>query len=176
MALIGWSTIAQGEDSSVKSLWELKATTINGIEVPLASYGGSVALVVNTASQCGFTPQYAELEELYEKYKGRGFVVLGFPSNDFFGQEPGTNSDIKKFSEENYKITFPMFAKAPVSGSDKQPVYKFLVDGSGYSGVLWNFEKFLVNREGHVVDRWRSITTPMSEGIVKKVEETLGAP
>ncbi len=155
------------------SLWGLKATTIDNKEIPLAQFGGNVALVVNTASKCGFTPQYAQLEQLYQTYKGRGFVVLAFPSNDFGEQEPGSNEEVKRFSTEEFKVTFPLFTKAPVSGESKQPVYRFLTEDSGYSGVLWNFEKFLIGRDGRVIDRFRSLTEPTSSNIVAAIEKAL---
>lgn len=135
-------------------------------------------LVVNTASQCGFTPQLKELEEMYKKYASRGFIVLGFPSNDF-KQEKGTGAEIQSFAEKEYKITFPLFDKAPVTGPDQQPVYRFLTTqkpGVLFKDVSWNFEKFLINRKGEVVDRWSSITAPSSSAIDGAVKKALAEP
>jgi len=159
-----------------KSVYELSAVTIDGETVPLSNYKGKVALFVNTASKCGFTGQYEALEALNDKFQSRGFVVLGFPSNDFLGQEPGTNEDIKKFCKLNYDVSFPMFSKAPVTGKEKQPVFKRLTEESAgeFQGeVRWNFEKFLVNKDGQVVGRWRSMTAPDSNKIVSRIEELL---
>ena len=156
------------------SLFDCQATSIDGVEVPLSEYKGLVVLVVNTASKCGFTKQYEELEKLYQKFKGRGFVILGFPSNDFMGQEPASNADIKSFCSLNYNVTFPLFSKAPVSGSAKQPVYRFLTEESGYSEVRWTFEKFLVDSEGAVVGRWRSFISPLNKDIQSVIEKLLG--
>ncbi len=160
-----------------KNFYEYTAKSITGEEVKLDVFRGKVALVVNTASNCGFTSQYQGLEELYQKYKDQGFVVLAFPSNDFGGQEPGKNEEIKHFCELKYKTTFPIFEKNPVKGSEKQPVYKFLTENSekkfqGDPG--WNFVKFLVDQQGQVVGRYASITTPTSKKIVKTIEGLLG--
>ena len=132
--------------------------------------------MVNTASQCGFTPQYEGLEQLYQKFKGRGFSVLAFPSNDFGAQEPGSNEAIKKFCELKYKTTFPVFAKGVVRGKEKQAVYQFLTEQSAevFNGDPgWNFVKFLVDQDGRVIGRFSSMTTPMSERIVGAVEKAL---
>lgn len=160
-----------------KNFYEYNAKSITGEEVKLDLFRGKVALVVNTASNCGFTSQYQGLEELYQKYKDQGFVVLAFPSNDFGGQEPGKNEEIKHFCELKYKTTFPIFEKNPVKGVEKQPVYKFLTENSekkfqGDPG--WNFVKFLVDQQGQVVGRYASITTPTSKKIVKAIEGLLG--
>lgn len=158
------------------SFYDYSVKDLGNQDVPLAQYRGSVALVVNTASQCGFTYQYKDLEAVYQKYKEKGFVVLGFPSNDFGGQEPGSNQDIKKFCELKYKTTFPMFAKGPVSGAERQPVYQFLTEGSpedfrGDPG--WNFVKFLINKEGKVVGRFTSMQSPMGSEIEAAIEKEL---
>jgi glutathione peroxidase len=131
---------------------------------------------VNVASRCGFTPQYKDLEALYRKYQDKGFVILGFPSNDFLSQEPGSNEEIKKFCKAKYDVTFPLFEKNPVSGSDKQPLYKFLTEQSGPQSkgeIQWNFTKFLVNRQGQVVARYEPAIKPMSPEVIQKVQETL---
>lgn len=164
--------------STAKNFFELSANNIAGKKVNFSTYRGKVVLVVNTASQCGFTPQLKELEELQQKYGPKGFVVLGFPSNDF-KQETADNSAVQSFAEKEYGITFPLFDKAPVTGKDKQPVYKFLTEskpGLLFKDVTWNFEKFLINRQGEVVERWSSITKPSSSAITKSIEKALNEP
>lgn len=163
-------------ETRTPSLYELSATSISGESVPLSTYRGTVALVVNTASQCGFTSQYKGLEEIYQKYKDRGFVVLGFPSNDFGRQEPGSNAEIKQFCELKYRTTFPMFEKNPVSGGEKQPVYTFLTEKSApeFQGDPgWNFVKFLVDKSGVVIGRFSSMTSPTSGKIEEAIEAAL---
>lgn len=163
---------------TAKNFFELSATDINGKTVHFSTYRGKVVLVVNTASQCGFTPQFKDLEEMYKKYANRGFIVLAFPSNDF-KQEKGDDSTLKAFAEKQYGITFPFFDKGPVSGKDKQPVYQFLTEqkpGWLFKDVSWNFEKFLVNRKGEVIERWSSITKPSSEKVTEAVEKALNEP
>jgi glutathione peroxidase len=167
---------AKAPSKTAQGLYALQTTNIDGETVSLGQYTGKVALVVNTASQCGFTPQYQGLEAVYQKYKDKGLVVLGFPSNDFGSQEPGSNSDIKTFCEKNYRITFPLFGKDKVTGAEKQPVYKFLTaatDGKSEE-VSWNFEKFLINKDGKVVGRFKSSTAPTDEKLQKQIESLLG--
>lgn len=162
--------------ANLPSFFTLSAKSIEGKEVPFSEYTGKVVMVVNVASRCGFTSQYKELQELYLKYKDKGFVILGFPSNDFGQQEPGTDQEIKSFCDLNYKVTFPMMTKGPVKGESLQPVYKYLtVDaGPGMGGaVLWNFEKFIINRRGQPIERFRSQTSPMSPKVVELVEKLL---
>jgi glutathione peroxidase len=159
-----------------KSLYDYTVKDLAGEDVPLEKYRGSVALVVNTASQCGFTYQYKDLEAVYQKYKEKGLVVLGFPSNDFGGQEPGSNQEIKKFCELKYKTTFPLYEKAPVSGAERQPVYQFLTEGSaeefrGDPG--WNFVKFLIDKNGNVVGRFSSMQSPTGSEIEDAIEKHL---
>ncbi len=173
-SVMGSASVAMGEGPA--SLFDLTATDIDGSEIPLSRYAGQVILVVNTASKCGFTPQYEDLEVLHQRYQSQGFSVLGFPSNDFLSQEPSSNEKIKTFCSLTYNVTFPLFSKAPVTGKEIQPVFKFLTAGSGYGSVLWNFEKFLLDRNGKVVDRWRSVTTPLSSSITEKIESLLKAP
>lgn len=161
---------------NAQSIYDLEATTIESKQVSLSDYKGKVALIVNVASKCGFTSQYEGLEALYRKYKEQDFVVLGFPSNDFMGQEPGTDEEIKEFCKLNYDVTFPLFSKAPVKGNDKQPVFKVLTEESAkelQGEVRWNFEKFLVNRDGQLIARWRSVTGPSSKSIAKAIENEL---
>lgn len=151
-------------------------TNVEGKPAKLSDYKGKVALIVNTASKCGYTGQYRDLQALFEKYKDKGFVVLGFPSNDFGGQEPGTNKDIKMFCEVNFNVKFPLFDKAPVKGESKQPLYKFLTEQSGdaYKGeISWNFEKFLVDKNGAVIGRYKSKVKPMDSEITKTLEQAL---
>ena len=145
------------------SLGDFKATGIDGTETDLASYEGQVVLVVNTASQCGFTPQYKGLEELYRTYVDRGLVVLGFPCDQFGHQEPGDEEEIATFCERNFGVTFPLFAKVDVNGRDAHPLYQWLrSEKSGMVGnkIRWNFTKFLIDTEGNVVNRYGSTTTP----------------
>lgn len=140
----------------------------------LCQYSGKVVLVVNTASQCGFTPQYQGLEALYEKYRERGLVVLGFPSNDFGGQEPASNQEIAKFCEDNFSVKFPMFIKAPVSGKDAQPFYVDLKARSG-STPRWNFHKYLIARDGSTVQSFTSLTGPTDKSLTREIEQLLAA-
>ena len=145
------------------SIYNFKATTIDGDEVSLDAYKGKVVVIVNTASKCGFTPQYEGLEKLYEKYKDKGLVILGFPCNQFNSQDPDTDENIMSFCSLNYGVTFPMFSKIEVNGKKQHPLFKFLKEKrSGFiSGTIkWNFTKFLVDREGNVVNRFGPSTEP----------------
>lgn len=153
--------------ASNPSVYDFSARTIDGREASLAQYRDKVLLIVNTASKCGFTPQYAGLEQLYQQYKDRGLVILGFPCNQFGAQEPGTEQDIAQFCELNYGVSFPMFAKIDVNGANAHPLYQFLkaqkgglLGGIGLDAIKWNFTKFLVNRNGEVVRRFAPSTTP----------------
>ncbi|MFP5518973.1 MAG: glutathione peroxidase [Bdellovibrionia bacterium] len=166
-----------GEMSSAnpKSFFDFKVKSIAGQEVDFQQYKGKVILVVNTASQCGFTPQLKGLESLYQKYGSQGFVVMAFPSNDF-KQDPSENKEILSFAQNEYKTTFPFFEKNPVAGKDKQPVYQFLTTqkpGMLFKDVMWNFEKFLVGRDGKVIERWGSTTKPESAAVTKSIEKAL---
>ena len=156
------------------SIFELKAINIDGSEVSLSNYKGKVLLVVNTASRCGFTPQYKSLEKIYKKYKERDFVVLAFPSNDF-RQELSTDEEIKEFCEA-YELSFPIFAKGKVKGFEKQEVFKYLTqdsNGRSMGEIRWNFEKFLVSREGKLVKRFRSSVDPNQDEISIAIESLL---
>ena len=156
------------------SIFELHAKNIDGREVSLSDFKGKVLLVVNTASRCGFTPQYKSLEKIYNQYKERGFVVLAFPSNDF-RQELSNNKEIKDFCEVN-EISFPIFAKGKVKGFEKQEVFKYLTEdlnGRSRGEIRWNFEKFLVNREGKLFKRFRSSLDPNQKEITKAIESLL---
>jgi glutathione peroxidase len=158
-------------------VWDYNLPSIDGKPVPLATYKGKVALIVNVASQCGYTPQYAGLEALYEKYKDQGLVVLGFPANNFGNQEPGTNDEIKQFCTRNYKVTFPMFAKVSVAGDDKTPLYQFLTgkesNEKAAGEIRWNFTKFLVGRDGKVIARFEPDVAPEDPELVTAVEAAL---
>jgi len=150
---------------------------LNGKAASLGAYAGQVVLAVNTASKCGFTPQYAGLQALQDRYSAKGFTVLGFPCNQFFRQEPGNAEDIQNFCSINYGVKFPMFAKLDVKGAGQHPLYAILSqmpDDSGKAGnVAWNFEKFLVDKDGHVVRRFRSKVEPESPEVVKAIESLL---
>ena len=159
------------------SVYDFSATTIDGKPRKLADYKGKVLLVVNTASKCGFTPQYKGLEALYKKYKDKGLVVLGFPSNQFGAQEPGPESEIAEFCEMNYGVTFPLFSKVDVNGDAAHPLFKYLTSTKkgllGSEGIKWNFTKFLVDKKGEVVERYAPTTKP--EDLVKDIEKALAA-
>ncbi len=150
------------------SIYDFTVKDIKGKEVKLDRYRGKVMLVVNTASQCGFTPQYKGLEKLYEKYRARGLEILGFPCNQFGAQEPGTEQEIASFCEVNYGVTFPLFAKIDVNGKDAAPLYRYLKKAKrgilGSEAIKWNFTKVLVDREGNVVDRYAPNAEPESLG------------
>jgi glutathione peroxidase len=156
---------------------DFKMTGIDGKEVDLAKYKGKVVLLVNVASQCGYTPQYKGLQELYEKYERSGLVVVGVPSNDFGAQEPGSNDDIAKFCKTNYKVSFPMLAKVTVKGDGKVPLYQYLTSkdtNPKHAGeVGWNFEKFLVGRNGEVAGRFKSSVEPDADELVKAITAEL---
>lgn len=159
------------------SIHEIELPTLNGKPASLGAYAGQVVLAVNTASKCGFTPQYAGLQALQDRYSAKGFTVLGFPCNQFFRQEPGSAEDIQNFCSINYGVKFPMFAKLDVKGAGQHPLYAILSqmpDDSGKAGnVAWNFEKFLVDKDGHVVRRFRSKMEPESPEVVKAIESLL---
>lgn len=155
------------------NFYALTATRITGEAKSLEEFKGKVALVVNVASQCGYTPQYAELQVLFDRYKEQGLVVLGFPSNDFGGQEPGTEAEIQKFCSSKFGVTFPLFAKVRVEGQAKHPVYELLTRSTGGSEVGWNFEKFLVGRDGLVLERFKSGVRPLGPEITASIERAL---
>ncbi|WP_392538121.1 glutathione peroxidase [Legionella sp. 227] len=149
--------------------------TLRGNEpLPLSSFRGKVLMIVNTASKCGFTPQYARLEKLYEQYKDRGLVILGVPSNDFGGQEPGTEQEIASFCQVNYGVTFPMTAKEVVSGKNAHPFYLWAREKLGFgTAPKWNFHKYIINRKGELIDYFYSTTSPEAGRLVKVVEKAL---
>jgi glutathione peroxidase len=157
---------------------EFSARTIDGKEKSLRDYAGKVLLIVNVASQCGLTPQYRGLQELYAQYRERGFEVLGFPCNQFGGQEPGSEDEIRSFCETRYNVSFPLFAKIEVNGPRRHPLYAFLTEQptepDGPGNIQWNFAKFLVDREGRVVARFAPTTPPVSEEVLGVLERALG--
>jgi glutathione peroxidase len=159
------------------SVYDFSAQTLNGKARKMSDFKGKVLLVVNTASKCGFTPQYAGLEDLYKKYKERGLVVLGFPSNQFGEQEPGPDSEIAEFCEVNYGVTFPMFSKVDVNGDGAHPLFKYLTSSKkgllGSQAIKWNFTKFLVGRDGTVIERYAPTTKP--EDIASDIEKAIAS-
>lgn len=177
LCLTGVNLLAQTEDSRAmndKKIYTFNVKTIDGQDKPLSDYKGKTLLIVNTASKCGFTKQYKPLETLYEAYRDRGFEVLAFPANNFMGQEPGTNEEIKKFCEFKFNVQFPLFAKISVKGEDIHPLYRYLTEESGFNGgITWNFNKFLVSPKGDVVARFDSKTDPLAEEVVAKIESVL---
>lgn len=159
------------------TLYGFTPMDIDGKPAPLANHKGRVLLIVNVASRCGFTPQYEGLEALYQKYKDDGLTVLGFPANNFLWQEPGTDAEIKTFCSTRYNVTFPLFAKISVKGSDQHPLYRWLTEGVGApdtaGAVTWNFNKFLVGRDGRVRARFGSRDTPESATLTRAIEAAL---
>ncbi|HEY9362896.1 MAG TPA: glutathione peroxidase [Chitinophagaceae bacterium] len=155
---------------TAQSIYDFKVDGLDGNKIDLANYKGKKIMIVNTASKCGNTPQYAELEELYEKYKDK-LVIIGFPANNFGAQEPGTNSEIKEFCTKNYGVTFPMAEKVSVKGDDIHPLFKYLVDEAAKKGftdpIKWNFTKFLVDENGNLVTVINNKVKPMSEEVLK---------
>ena len=153
---------------------DIAVQTINGADKKLSDYAGKVLLIVNVASQCGYTPQYSGLEELNKKYGDKGLAVLGFPCNDFGSQEPGTNAEIAQFCETQYGVTFDMFDKVHAKGGDKHPLYQTLTNAVEPKGdVAWNFEKFLINKQGEVVARYKSGVAPKDPQLIQDIEAEL---
>lgn len=165
--------------ASQSSVYDFTMENIDGEMINLNKYQGKVALVVNVASKCGFTPQYEGLQSLYEEYKDRGFVVLGFPANNFANQEPGTDAQIQEFCTTNFGVSFPMFSKISVKGDDQDPLYNFLTSETTnpeFSGeITWNFNKFLVGPDGKVINRFESSDEPQSEKVVTAIEQVLNS-
>ena len=170
------SQFARAEDKAASPLG-FKVQSLDDKEVDLAQYKGKVVLIVNVASKCGLTKQYKQLEALYTKYSDKGFVIVGFPCNQFHSQEPGTAEDIRKFCTDKYNVTFPLMAKVEVNGDGACDLYKYLkaldAKPKGPGEVTWNFEKFLVSRDGQVVARFQPKTTPNSPEVVKAIEAEL---
>jgi glutathione peroxidase len=165
-------------EKAVPAVLNFKMKSLGGKEVDLSKYQGKVVLMVNVASKCGATPQYTPLQELHEKYKDQGLVVLGFPCNQFGAQEPGTATEIEEFCTENYGVTFDMFEKIDVNGEKAAPLYKYLTsketnpDSSGK--INWNFEKFLISRDGKIVSRFKTQISPDEPEVVKAIEAEIG--
>lgn len=159
------------------SMYDFTMKNIDGQDVKLDAYKGKVVMIVNTASRCGNTPQYEGLQALYDKYKDKGFIVLGFPANNFMGQEPGTDEEIKDFCTLKYNVTFPMFSKVSVKGVDQHPFYSYLTHkdtNPGFEGdITWNFEKFLTDRNGKVIARFTPKTKPLEPQVVEAIEKAL---
>lgn len=174
IALLGTTLMA-----AEKTVYDFTLNSIDGQPMSLSSFRGKVVLLVNVASKCGFTPQYTALEALYEKYKGRGFVIVGIPANNFGSQEPGTNAEIKTFCESKYHVTFPMMAKVSVKGTDITPLYQFLTDKGANpktgGEIGWNFTKFLVDADGKVVARFDSKVEPDSPEVSSAIEKALAS-
>jgi glutathione peroxidase len=173
----GGDPLKDGEKMTEKSVLDFTMKSIDGDDVKLDSYSGKVLMLVNVASKCGYTPQYRGLESVYKKYKEQGLVVMGFPANNFFWQEPGTDEEIKTFCTTKYNVTFPMFAKISVKGDKIHPLYKFLTSkqtNPEFGGsISWNFNKFLIDRAGKVVARFSSKDEPESEKVVQAIEQAL---
>ncbi|MBL1220921.1 glutathione peroxidase [Chryseobacterium sp. L7] len=153
-----------------KTIYDFKVESLDGSEINFADFKGKKILIVNTASECGFTPQYADLEKVYEEYKDK-LVIVGFPANNFGGQEPGTNVEIGAFCQKNYGVTFPLAAKVSVKGDDTAPIFKYLTEkelnGVKNTSILWNFTKFLLDENGKLIDTFVSTTKPTDEAITK---------
>src|SRR5271165_295348 len=165
--------------ASDRTIYDFSLTSIDGQPAPLSVYKGKVVMLVNVASRCGFTPQYSALESIYEKYKSRGFVIAGVPANNFGGQEPGSNQEIKTFCSATYNVTFPMMSKVSVKGSDITPLYKFLTDKKSNpktgGEIEWNFTKFLIGPDGRVIARFESEVTPDSPQVIAAIEKALAS-
>ena len=157
-----------------KTLFDFKINSINGGELDLSSFKGKTILLVNVASKCGFTNQYDDLQNLYDNFKDKGLIVIGIPTNQFGGQEPGSEKEIKNFCETNFNITFPMTSKYEVKGANAHPIYIWAKDTFGKSTVpKWNFHKILINKDGKIEDTFASFTGPLSNKVVKKIEQIL---
>src|SRR5712692_5625506 len=162
--MLGLLLCAAALTAGDKTVFDYTLNTIDGQPAPLSAYKGKVVMLVNVASRCGYTPQYTALESIYEKYKDRGFVIIGIPANNFGAQEPGTNQEIKTFCQSKYSVTFPMMSKVSVKGDDKTPLYQFLTDAATNpktgGEVKWNFTKFLADKNGKVIARFESAVKP----------------
>lgn len=168
---------ALGSGGRMNSIYDFTLKDIDHKEVNLGQFKGKVVLVVNVASRCGFTPQYEGLQKVYLKYKDRGFVILGFPANNFMAQEPGTDEEIKTFCSTKYNVTFPIFSKISVKGDDIHPLYKFLTSketNPEFGGdIKWNFSKFLLDRSGKIIARFEPKVTPESDAVTQAIERAL---
>lgn len=170
--------ILAGTMPAASPLYNFKVDSIDNKPVTLGDYQGKVLLMVNVASQCGFTPQYTGLESLYEKYRDKGLVVMGFPANNFGAQEPGSNDEIKTFCSRKYSVKFPLFSKMSVTGSDESPLYQYLTKQANpktAGDIKWNFTKFLVDKSGNVIARFEPNVTPDSPEVIAAIEKALSA-
>ena len=159
---------------NTKTFFDFKINSINGEELDLSSFKGKTILLVNVASKCGFTNQYDDLQKIYDDFKDKGLIVIGIPTNQFGGQEPGSEKEIKNFCETNFNITFPMTSKYEVKGANAHPIYIWAKDTFGKSTVpKWNFHKILINKDGKIEDTFASFTGPLSNKVVKKIEQIL---
>jgi len=175
LALLAAPQTKTPEKPKVADALNFTMNSLEGKPVNLSKYQGNVVLMVNVASECGYTPQYEGLQALHKKYAARGLRVLGFPSNDFGGQEPGSNAEIQDFCKKNFGVEFDMFSKIKVLGSDKSPLYKTLTATPKFTGdVSWNFEKFLIGRDGQVIGRYKSAVEPLSTELTRAIEAALG--
>ena len=169
--------MVEAEPLTEKSIYDFVLKDINGNDVKMDQYRGKALMLVNVASQCGFTPQYEGLQKIYSKYKEQGFLVLGFPANNFGAQEPGSNEEIKNFCSTRFNVTFPMFSKISVKGSDEHPFYRFLTEketNPDYAGeIKWNFSKFLADKTGKVVARFDSGVGPEDGSVIESIEKAL---
>lgn len=167
-------TYSEG-DKKLNNISTITVRDIDGKELSLSTFNGKVLLIVNVASKCGYTPQYKDLQELYERYKEKGLEILGFPCNDFGWQEPGSNEEIKQFCSMNFGVTFKLFDKVKITGKDRDKLYAVLIDNdvTGTKNVKWNFEKFLISKNGDIVSRYTSSIKPMSEELVTAIESEL---
>ncbi len=177
MSLSGRASGTLGSAEKMNSIYDFSLKDIDHKEVPLSKYRGKVVLVVNVASRCGYTPQYEGLQKVYMKYKDRGFVILGFPANNFMAQEPGTDEEIRTFCSAKYSVTFPIFSKISVKGDDIHPLYKFLTSketNPDFGGdIKWNFNKFLVDKSGKIIARFEPKVTPESDQVIQAIEKAL---
>ena len=171
MSIINFKNVSANYE---KNIFDFIVKSINGKEIDLSKYKGKTILIVNVASKCGFTKQYKDLQELWKRYKSKGLIIIGFPSNQFGAQEPGNDKDIKNFCEVNYNIDFPMVSKTEVKGENAHEIYKWALKNHGKSTVpKWNFHKILINPDGKVEDTYLSFAKPMSKKIVNKIEKLL---
>lgn len=180
LGLIGMTTIQCNElvsNDDKSGFYNFTLNTIDGVPNKMSTYQGKVCLIVNVASRCGYTSQYANLEKVYQEYKNKGFMVLGFPANNFGGQEPGTDQEIKTFCSSSYNVTFNMYGKISVKGNDKHPLFTFLTSGAANSNIAgeigWNFEKFLIDKNGKLIKRYKSNIDPMSPEMKTDIENAL---
>ena len=177
LSLSSRANVAPGGVEKMNSIYDFSLKDIDHKEVNLSQYRGKVVLVVNVASRCGYTPQYEGLQKVYLKYKDRGFVILGFPANNFMAQEPGTDEEIKTFCSAKYNVTFPIFSKISVKGDDIHPLYKYLTSketNPEFGGdIKWNFSKFLVDKSGKIIARFEPKVTPESDQVIQAIEKAL---